>query len=68
MTLSTELLKKIKLIQLRADVLATDLLAGLYRSVFKGKGMEFEEVREYQPGDDTAPSTGMLPQGCRLPL
>ncbi len=32
--------------------MVTDVFAGHYQSVFKGKGMEFEEVREYQPGDD----------------
>lgn len=34
------------------DQIATDLIAGMYRSAFKGKGMEFEEVREYQQGDE----------------
>jgi len=32
--------------------MVTDLFAGQYHSVFKGKGMEFDEVREYMPGDD----------------
>jgi uncharacterized protein (DUF58 family) len=32
--------------------MVTDVFAGHYHSVFKGQGMEFEEVREYQPGDD----------------
>lgn len=47
-----EELKAIRKVQLKMDVLATDLLAGLYRSAFKGRGMEFEEVREFQPGDE----------------
>lgn len=34
------------------DQIATDLIAGMYRSAFKGRGMEFEEVREYQQGDE----------------
>lgn len=49
---SLELFKKIQRIQIQTTHLANDILAGAYRSAFKGKGMEFEEVREYQPGDD----------------
>jgi uncharacterized protein (DUF58 family) len=47
-----EYLKKIRKIELRTNQLARDLLTGSYHSVFKGRGMDFEEVREYQPGDD----------------
>ena len=47
-----EILKKIRLIELRTNRLVKDSLAGQYHSVFKGQGMNFEEVREYQPGDD----------------
>jgi uncharacterized protein (DUF58 family) len=47
-----ELLKKVRRIQVRADKLVNDVIVGEYRSVFKGRGMEFEEVREYIPGDD----------------
>lgn len=47
-----ELLRKVRRIQVRADRLVNDVIVGEYRSVFKGRGMEFEEVREYQPGDD----------------
>ncbi len=47
-----EYLKKIRKIELRTNQLARDLLTGAYHSVFKGRGMDFEEVREYQPGDD----------------
>jgi len=47
-----ELLRKVRRIQVRADRLVNDVVVGEYRSVFKGRGMEFEEVREYQPGDD----------------
>lgn len=50
--LSKEVLRNIRRIQIKMDHLATDFLAGLYRSAFKGKGMEFEEVRAYQPGDE----------------
>ena len=48
----TSVLKKIQRIQIQTTHLADDILAGAYRSAFKGKGMEFEEVREYQRGDD----------------
>jgi len=47
-----EYLKKIRQIEIRTNKLAQDLLAGAYHSVFKGRGMDFEEVREYQAGDD----------------
>jgi uncharacterized protein (DUF58 family) len=47
-----EILKKIRQIELRTNRLVSDTLAGQYHSVFKGQGMNFEEVREYQPGDD----------------
>jgi len=47
-----EYLKKIRQIEIRTNKLAQDLLAGTYHSVFRGRGMDFEEVREYQPGDD----------------
>lgn len=50
--ISPELLKQIKTIQIRTNYLVNDVLAGEYSSAFKGRGMEFEEVREYQPGDD----------------
>jgi uncharacterized protein (DUF58 family) len=52
MALNQELYKKIQRIQIQTSQLAEDILAGMYRSAFKGRGMEFEEVREYQPGDD----------------
>jgi uncharacterized protein (DUF58 family) len=47
-----ELLKKIRQIEIRTNRLVTETLSGQYHSVFKGQGMNFEEVREYQPGDD----------------
>lgn len=47
-----EILKKIRLIELRTTRLVNETLAGQYHSVFKGQGMNFDEVREYQPGDD----------------
>jgi uncharacterized protein (DUF58 family) len=50
--LSREQLKKVRKIQIRTSHLVTDLFAGQYQSVFKGRGMEFAEVRLYQPGDE----------------
>ncbi len=47
-----EFLKKIRRIHIRTSHMASDVFAGHYHSTFKGQGMEFEEVREYQPGDD----------------
>lgn len=47
-----EVLKKIRRIQIKTTHLVNDVFAGQYESVFKGKGMEFDEVREYYPGDD----------------
>lgn len=47
-----ELLKKIRRIEIRTSHLVNDALAGQYHSAFKGRGMEFEEVRPYQVGDD----------------
>ncbi len=50
--LPAELIAKIKAIQIRTQRVVTDALSGDYASAFKGRGMEFEQVREYQPGDD----------------
>ncbi len=47
-----ELFKKIRHIEIRTKRLVNDLFSGEYHSTFKGQGMEFEEVRQYQPGDD----------------
>jgi uncharacterized protein (DUF58 family) len=47
-----ELAKKIRYIQIYTSKAVNDVLAGEYHSVFKGRGMEFDEVREYTPGDE----------------
>jgi len=47
-----EILKKIRYIEIPARKLVDEVFSGEYRSVFKGRGMEFSEVREYLPGDD----------------
>jgi uncharacterized protein (DUF58 family) len=50
--ISKELAKKVRYIQIMTNKAVNDVLAGEYHSVFKGQGMEFDEVREYQPGDE----------------
>ena len=47
-----ELLQKIRRVEIRARRLVDHLFSGEYHSVFRGRGLEFSEVREYQPGDD----------------
>ena len=47
-----ELARKIRYLQIYTSKAVNDVLAGEYESVFKGRGMEFDEVREYQPGDE----------------
>lgn len=47
-----ELLKKVKRIEISTRSVVNEVFSGEYHSVFKGRGMEFAEVREYQPGDD----------------
>jgi uncharacterized protein (DUF58 family) len=50
--LPKEILRKIRRIEITTNRLVNESLAGEYHSVFKGRGMEFDEVREYQHGDD----------------
>ena len=50
--ITKELLKRIRHIEIRTSHLVNDALAGQYHSAFKGRGMEFEEVRQYAIGDD----------------
>ena len=47
-----EVLRQVKLLELRTRGLVNSVFSGEYRSVFKGQGMEFAEVREYQIGDE----------------
>src|SRR5437870_690322 len=47
-----ELLKRLRKIEIHTARLANDQLVGTYASVFKGRGLAFDEVRMYQPGDD----------------
>ncbi|MEP7324374.1 MAG: DUF58 domain-containing protein [Gemmatimonadota bacterium] len=50
--IAPEILKQVKQLELRTRGLVASLFAGEYRSVFRGQGMEFAEVRAYEPGDD----------------
>ena len=50
--LPAEVMRQIRRLQLRARRAVQTLLGGEYHSAFKGTGLSFEEVREYQPGDD----------------
>jgi uncharacterized protein (DUF58 family) len=50
--LPSEILKKIKRIEIKTTRMVNEVFSGEYHSIFKGMGMEFSEVREYQPGDD----------------
>lgn len=50
--LPKEILQQIRRIQISTSRMVTDVFSGQYQSVFKGRGMEFAEVREYQPGDE----------------
>ena len=52
MSISPEILKQVKSIELRTRGLVGSIFAGEYRSVFRGQGMEFAEVRQYEIGDD----------------
>ncbi|MBI5538947.1 MAG: DUF58 domain-containing protein [Bacteroidia bacterium] len=49
---ATDLLKKVRKIEIKTKMLSNQVFAGEYHSAFKGKGMTFSEVREYQFGDD----------------
>ena len=48
----TDMLKKVRQIEIRTNRQVSDALAGAYHSIFKGRGMDFEEAREYQAGDE----------------
>ncbi|OQY59101.1 MAG: DUF58 domain-containing protein [Desulfobacteraceae bacterium 4572_88] len=50
--LSPEIIKKIKKVHIKTSRIVNTMMAGQYRSVFRGSGIEFEEVREYSPGDE----------------
>ena len=47
-----DILRKVRQVEIRTKRLVTDTLAGQYHSVFKGRGINFDAVREYAPGDE----------------
>src|SRR5437667_10710205 len=49
---TAEILKKIRTLEIKTKGLVETVFAGDYHSVFKGRGMNFQDVREYQPGDE----------------
>jgi uncharacterized protein (DUF58 family) len=49
---TAEIIKKVRLLEIKSKKLTSDLFTGEYHSAFKGKGMSFKEVREYAAGDD----------------
>jgi uncharacterized protein (DUF58 family) len=51
-TIPKEIFQHVKRIEIKTGKLVNEIFAGQYNSVFKGRGIEFDEVREYQPGDD----------------
>lgn len=53
MLTTAEILKKVRELEIKSKKLTNHLFTGEYHSAFKGRGMSFKEVREYQPGDDT---------------
>ena len=52
MLITKELLSKIRKIQIKTDRMVSEILSGEYKSAFKGKGLNFDSIREYQAGDD----------------
>jgi len=50
--ITKEFIKRIRHIEIRSGILVNSVFSGEYHSVFRGRGMEFSEVREYTPGDD----------------
>jgi uncharacterized protein (DUF58 family) len=50
--LPQEIIKKIRLIDIKTRMLVNEMFSGEYHSIFKGRGIEFSEVREYSYGDD----------------
>ena len=49
---TTELLKRVRKIEIKTRGLSKQIFSGEYHSAFKGRGMAFSEVRDYMPGDD----------------
>ena len=54
-----DIIKKVRTIEIKTRKLSANIFAGQYHSAFKGRGMAFSEVREYQFGDDVGAMDGM---------
>src|SRR3982751_6418912 len=52
MLTTADIIKKVRILEIKSKKLASDLFTGEYHSAFKGRGMSFKEVREYAAGDD----------------
>ena len=65
---TTDLLKKVRKIEIRTKALSHQIFAGEYHSAFKGRGMAFSEVREYQWGDDVRSMDWNVTARLRTPL
>ena len=65
--LAPEFLARVRQLQLRTHRLVNTALTGSYRSVFRGQGIEFEEVRPYEPGDDVRGITSPEAENALLP-
>ena len=66
--LPKEILKKVKRIQLKVSRLSNDVVSGYYVSAFKGVGIEFDEVRQYYPGDDIRSIDWNVTARCGIPF
>lgn len=64
---TAEILKKVRQIEIRTGRLVSETFAGQYQSVFKGRGIEFAEVREYVPGDDVRSIDWNVTARCSKP-
>ena len=56
----SEIIQKIRLIEIKTRRIVNEIFGGEYHSAFKGMGMEFAEVREYHPGDDVRTIDGSV--------
>lgn len=65
--LSKEILKKVRKIQYKISRMSNEMISGQYTSVFKGVGIEFDEVREYIPGDDIRSIDWNVTARCGIP-
>ena len=65
---TAEILKKVRQIEIKTGRLVSETFAGQYQSVFKGRGVEFSDVREYVPGDDIRSIDWNVTARCSKPF